>query len=174
MRLSYTCVHSTRVCKKDIFYCCQPRCVSYASASSRIIVRTIDRANDKKLTRAEWKVDTTGMTMPFLRSLKCQIPALHTAPARKLHERIAFPLSFKPESIAGYLWPVVDHYHSDIEHARTEWPLLFVVVTSLFVVNELCLLRITFKCDTRIINNLYCITLEIPITALHEKLRIRN
>lgn len=77
---------------------------------SGITARSIE--HDKKLTRREWKVDTTGMTMPLLRSLKCQIPALHSAPARKLHERIAFPLSFKPEGIAGCLWPVVDHYHS--------------------------------------------------------------
>lgn len=82
-------------------------CLAHWSQYSRIAARSI--GHDKKLTRTEWKVDTTGTTIPFLWSLKCQIPPLHSAPARKLHERIAFPLSFKPESIAGYLWPVIDH-----------------------------------------------------------------
>lgn len=90
--------------------------VSHALKPDCIVIRSI--GHDKKLTRAEWKVDTTGTTMPFLRSLKCQIPSLHSALARKLHERIAFPLSFKPESIAYYLWPVVDHYHSNIEYVQ--------------------------------------------------------
>lgn len=117
----------------DVLYCIRRYCMVISILMSHVIrsnITTRSIRHDKKLTRREWKVDTTGMTMPLLRSLKCQIPALHSVPARKLHERIAFPLSFKP----GYRGlPLTCRWPLPFRHRirPIEYPLLFAVMTSL-------------------------------------------